>query len=134
MLNNAPKEPVRGDYDRRWLSDDFFDLIIWYRPDETIYGFQLCYDKPHWERALTWMCDKGFSHTEVKSEDQVSPPNQTPILVPDGSFPADTVVHEFARRSSALPVEVRHLVTDKISEFVQRKVQLTAGADRWRAR
>jgi hypothetical protein len=122
MFDNAPKKPVRGDYDRRWLSDDFFDLIIWYRADDTIYGFQLCYDKPYWERALTWMSDRGFFHRQVDSGEHVYPPNQTPILVPDGSFPADTVVHEFARRSSGLPVEVQQLVTDKISEFVQRKI------------
>jgi hypothetical protein len=122
MFDKAPKKPVRGDYDRRWLSDDFFDLIIWYRPDDTIHGFQLCYDKPYWERALTWMSDRGFSHMEVDSGEQVYPPNQTPILVPDGSFPADKVFHEFTRRGSALPLEVRQLVTDKISEFVQRKV------------
>ena len=122
MFDNAPKKPVRGDYDRRWLNDDFFDLIIWYRTDDTIYGFQLCYDKPYWERALTWMSDRGFTHMQVDSGEHVYPPNQTPILVPDGSFPADTVLHEFMRRSSALPVEVRRLVTDKISEFAQRRV------------
>jgi hypothetical protein len=122
MFDKALKKPVRGDYDRRWLSDDFFDLIIWYRPDDTIYGFQLCYDKPSWERALTWMSDRGFSHMQVDSGEQVYPPNQTPILVPDGSFPSDKVLHEFTRRGSALPLEVRQLVTDKISEFVQSKV------------
>ena len=121
MFDKAPKRPVRGDYDRRWLSDDFFDLVIWYRPDDTIYGFQLCYDKPSRERALTWMSDRGFSHMEVECGDPVSPPNQTPILVSDVSFPADRVLHEFTRRGSALPVGVRQLVTDKISEFVQRK-------------
>jgi hypothetical protein len=122
MLDNAPKKVVRGDYDRRWLNDDFFDLIIWYRPDDTIYGFQLCYDNPYWERALTWMSDRGFSHMQVDSGEQVYPPNQTPILVPDGSFPADKVLHEFTRRGSALPVQVRQLVTEKITEFVRRKV------------
>ena len=121
MFDDAPRKPVRGDYDRRWLSDDFFDLIIWYRPDDTVHGFQLSYDKPHWERALTWISDRGFSHTQVDSAEHVYPPNQTPILIPDGSFPAGTVLREFARRSNALPDEVRRLVTDKISEFVQRK-------------
>ena len=122
MFDNAPKKPVCGDYDRRWLNDDFFDLIIWYRPDDAIYGFQLCYDKPYWERALTWMSDRGFTHMQVDSGEQVYPPNQTPILVPDGSFPADKVLHEFTRRGNALPLEVRQLITDKISEFVQRRV------------
>ena len=72
--------------------------------------------------GLTWVSDRGFSHTQVDSGEHIYPPNQTPILVPDGSFPADTVLREFARRSSALPDDVRRLVTDKISEFVQRKV------------
>jgi hypothetical protein len=120
MFDKAPKRPVRGDYDRRWLSDDFFDLVIWYRPDDTIYGFQLCYDKPFWERAFTWMSDRGFSHMELESGDPISPPNQTPILVSDVSFPADRVLYEFTRRGSALPVQVRQLVTDKIAEFVQQ--------------
>lgn len=122
MFDKASKKLVRGDYDRRWLSDDFFDLIIWYRRDDTIHGFQLCYDKPYWERALTWMSDRGFSHMEVDSGEHVYPPNQTSVLLPDGSFPAERVLREFAQRGSELPVQVRQLVTDKISEFVQRKV------------
>ena len=30
MFDKALKTPVPGDYDRRWLSDDYFDLIVWY--------------------------------------------------------------------------------------------------------
>ena|SRR6476659_5245078 len=122
MLEATPKRPVHGDYDRRWISDDYFDLIVWYTPRDTIHGFQLCYDKPHWERALTWLADRGFSHTEVDSGDETPEANRSPILVPDGSFPADKVLAEFACRGSGLPAELRELVTDKISEFVQRKV------------
>ena len=122
MFDISFKKRVRGDYDRRWLSDDYFDLIIWYRPDDTIHGFQLCYDKRYWERALTWVSGRGYSHMAVDSGEQVYPPNQTPILVPDGSFPADTVLHEFARRGNALPAELQKLVTDKIGEFIQRQV------------
>ena len=122
MLNTAPKRPVSGDYDRRWISDDYFDLIVWYTPRDTIHGFQLCYDKVHWERALTWLSDRGFSHTEVDSGEDAPEANRSPVLVSNGSFPADKVLAEFARRGSALPAELRQLVTDKISEFVQRKV------------
>jgi hypothetical protein len=121
MFDKAPKKPVRGDYDRRWLSDDYFDLIVWYTPEDTVHGFQLCYDKPYWERALTWLLDRGFSHLPVDSGEQTYK-NQTPILVPDGSFPADRVLGEFARRGSDLPLELRRLVTDKISEFIRRQV------------
>ena len=122
MLDEAPKKAVTGDYDRRWISDEYFDLIVWYTPHDTVHGFQLCYDKPLWERALTWLSDRGFSHTEVDSGEDTAYVNRTPVLVPDGSFPAERVLAEFARRSSALPVKLRNLVTDKISEFFQRKV------------
>ena len=33
--------------------------------------------------------------------------SQTPILTPDGSFPADMVVAEFRRRGAELSVELR---------------------------
>ena len=122
MLDDAPKRAVAGDYDRRWITDDYFDLIVWYTPRDTIHGFQLCYDKPHWERALTWLSDRGFSHMEVDSGEDSAYANRTPVLVPDGSLPGERVLAEFARRGSALPVELRKLVTDKISEFVQRRV------------
>ena len=121
MLDQGPKRAVTGDYDRRWISDDYFDLIVWYTARNTIHGFQLCYDKPHWERALTWLSDRGFSHMEVDSGENDPHTNRTPVLVPDGSFPADPVLAEFARRASTLPLELRQLVTDKVSEFVRRK-------------
>lgn len=122
MFDKAPKKPVRGDYDRRWLSDDYFDLIVWYRPDDTVHGFQLCYDKPYWERALTWLSDRGFSHMQVDSGEQSAWLNQTPILVPDGCFPGERVLGEFARRGSALPLDLQELVADKITEFIRRQV------------
>lgn len=122
MLDEAPKKAVRGDYDRKWISDDYFDLIVWYTPHDTIHGFQLCYDKPRSERALTWLSDKGFSHREVDSGEETAEANRTPVLVPDGSFPAEKVLSEFGRRSRALPVELRQLVAEKISEFARRKV------------
>lgn len=121
MLDEAPKRAVAGDYDRRWISDDYFDFIVWYTPGGAIHGFQLCYDKPHWERALTWLSDRGFSHMEVDCGEEAAYANRTPVLVPDGSFPADEVLAEFGRRGSTLPVELQNLVTGKIAEFVQRK-------------
>ena len=122
MLNQAPKRAVAGDYDRKWISDDYFDLIVWYTARNTIHGFQLCYDKPHWERALTWLSDRGFSHMEVDSGESDAHTNRTPVLVPDGSFPADKVLAKFGRRASTLPLELRTLVTDKVSEFVHQKM------------
>jgi hypothetical protein len=123
MLDKAPTRRVPGDYDRKWIADDHFDLIVWYTASDVIYGFQLCYDKPRWERALTWKCDKGFSHMEVDSGEDTPIRNRAPVLLPDGSFPAESVMREFERRGAALPIELRGLVLQKITEYANtRKV------------
>jgi hypothetical protein len=118
MLKRDRIRGVRGDYDRQWIADEYFDLIVWYKAGGEIHGFQLCYDKPHWERSLTWISGRGFVHMEVDSGEQDPYANQSPILVPDGSFPSEVVIREFKRRGAALPPEIRELVLGKISEYV----------------
>ena len=121
MLTDEPTRSVRSDYDRRWISDDYFDLIVWYNRNNAVHGFQLCYGKPKWERALTWISDRGFSHTEVEAGDERPTANRTPILVPDGSFPAKKVTREFQQRAVGLPNDLRDLVLAKIAEFETRR-------------
>ena len=121
MLTDEPKRNVRGDYDRRWMSDDYFDLIVWYDRKDALHGFQLCYGKPESERALTWTSGRGFSHTEVDTGEELATVNRTPILVPDGSFPASKVRREFQRRAVGLPNDLRDLVLAKIAEFETRR-------------
>ena len=121
MLQDVPKRTIHGDHDRRWMSDDYFDLIVWYKPDGAIYGFQLCYGKPRWERALTWLDGRGFSQAEVDSGEDQPTRNRSPILLPDGSFPAREVVREFKGRSSDLPEDLQGFVKSKIAEFVAKR-------------
>jgi hypothetical protein len=45
---------------------------------EAIYGFQLCYGKPRWERALTWLDGRGFSYAEVDSGEDQPTRNRSP--------------------------------------------------------
>jgi hypothetical protein len=118
MLDSAPIRRIPGDYERKWIGDDYLDLIVWYASPGAIYGFQLCYDKPQWERALTWMVGRGFSHMEVDDGEQNAYANQTPILVPDGSFPAEEVIREFQLRAAELPLELKELVLRKIAEYM----------------
>ncbi|MGH7982355.1 MAG: hypothetical protein ACREFF_04315 [Candidatus Udaeobacter sp.] len=119
MSDRATRKHVRGEYDRVWLSDDYFDLIVWYASGDVIRGLQLCYGKPVWERAFIWTSDRGFSHKQVDDGEARGWANQTPILLPDGSFPADSVAAEFRRRSVDLPVDLRELVLGKIAEYVR---------------
>ncbi|PYN13023.1 MAG: hypothetical protein DME05_19975 [Candidatus Rokuibacteriota bacterium] len=99
------------------MSDDYFDLIVWYEPNGRLLGFQLCYDKPRRERALTWTLIGGFVHSRIDSGEQKPTADRTPILMPDGSFPAEIVRREFLVRAAALPDEIGGLVLSKIDEF-----------------
>jgi len=103
------------------MSDDYFDLIVWYKADESIHGFQLCYGKPNWERALTWIEGRDFSHAEVDTGEEKATRNRTPVLVPDGSFPATEVIREFERRAKELPGDLRKFVIARMAEFVGRR-------------
>ncbi len=49
-----------GEPRRRWLQDEGMDLFVWLGAADAIVGFQLAYDKPQAERALTWKGKSGF--------------------------------------------------------------------------
>lgn len=117
MLSNQPIKAVAHDMDRRWISDDYFDLIVWYEPGGAVHGFQLCYDKSGNERALTWTRGGGFSHSAIDSGEANPNANRTPILVADGEFPAAQVHGEFIGRGGLLPVEIRDLVLGRIADY-----------------
>lgn len=121
MLTREKKKYVHGDYKRSWMSDDYFDLIVWYERSNAIHGFQLCYDKPHAERALTWRARRGFSHMKVDSGEESPEWNSSPILLPDGSFPAEKVKREFHNRSVELPKSLRNFVMAKLEQFVSKR-------------
>jgi len=120
MLKNEPPRTIAGEPPRRWLADEYFDLIVWYQPDGGIDGFQLCYDKLRKERALTWIASQGFSHLAIDAGESKPRSNRTPMLVADGVFPAELVQAEFARRSQLIDEDLRRLVLDKIDEYVSR--------------
>jgi hypothetical protein len=117
MLTNKPIRPVARDLDRRWISDEYFDLIVWYESQDQIHGFQLCYDKPHHERALTWTRARGYTHTAIDSGESKPTANRTPILVADGVFPAELVRREFIERGSLLPSDIRELVLARLKDY-----------------
>ena len=57
---------------RRWFSDEYFDLIAWYSPDDEIIGFQLCYDKDNNERTLNWMNPSTWTHYRVDDGERLT--------------------------------------------------------------
>lgn len=117
MLVDSPIRLKEGDLPRRWIADDFFDLIVWYRPDASVHGFQLCYDKGRDERALTWLVGRGFSHSRIDPGDDLPTEHRSPVLLLGGTFPAALVIAEFRARSRALSPAIRRLVLSRLREY-----------------
>lgn len=118
MLHEKSARPTQSGFARRWLTDDYFDLIVWYEPGGGIHGFQLCYNKPGRERAFTWTQTQGFTHKAVDTgESGAQSNNRTPILVPDDAFAAGPVRQEFLDRCAQIDHSIRNFILVKIDEF-----------------
>jgi hypothetical protein len=102
---------------RRWFSDDYFDLVVWLGDDAEISGFQLCYDKPIHERALTWTTVDGYSHERVDEGEENPAKNRTPILVRDGLFAMQEVLDRFVAASDGIDVPIRAFIVEKIRDY-----------------
>jgi hypothetical protein len=112
---------IRGEGHRRWFSDDYFDLIVWYdgpsRGRSHISGFQLCYDRSGYERALTWTREHGYSHEKVDTgEGGWAGMKSTPILVADGFFDGAQVAMRFREASKGIDQDIADLVLDKLAK------------------
>jgi hypothetical protein len=112
-IENVRQPPNEGS--RRWFSDSFFDLIVWYDPSGTLEGFQLCYDRGVKERALTWRRNMGYSHEKIDDGESITGRmKMTPILVPDGAFDAKGIASRFKDASPGIDPEIAGLVLEKI--------------------
>ena len=108
---------IEGEGRRRWFTDDYFDLIVWYDLSGELAGFQLCYDKARTERALTWRRDQGYSHERVDEGEIPGRAKMSPVLVPDGAFPRNGVAERFFEASAQIDPEIRELVYDRLLRF-----------------
>lgn len=102
---------------RRWFSDDWSDLIVWYEDDtaQTIIGFQLCYDKQGYERALTCRNGKITSHAAVE-QGETNQANRSPIMVADGFFDTVMVTEKFLTISKELDEDIKNYVLSTLKQ------------------
>lgn len=99
---------------RRWYEDSGFDLVVWHATDGAVRGFQLLYQSPDGERALTWRPGRGFEHCRV-DDGSVSPfKNMTPVLIPGGLIPWERLQKAFAERSAGLDPDLCALVAARL--------------------
>ena len=113
MLREIPHIPETN---RRWFSDEYIDLIVWYGADRSISGFQLCYDIQGIEHALTWEEGKGTNHHRIDSGEASPFKNMAPILVPDGAVPYDEIVRQFSERATGIDRAIYELVIQRLVE------------------
>jgi len=104
---------------RRWFYDTNLDLLVWSKPDATISGFQLCYDKDGQEKALRWFENRGFSHDCVDGGDESPLKNRSAVLVSDGPFDAARVLACLKAEDAELPTKIRNFVRRKLGEYGQ---------------
>ena len=77
---------------RRWFSDEYFDLVVWQAAPDGLVGFQLCYDKPGAERAVTWTRARGVGHFPVDTGEDTPVKSMTPVLVSAGALAREQVL------------------------------------------
>lgn len=107
-----------GEPRRRWFSDKYFDLIVWYDKDDSFWGFQLCYDRERCPRALTWSGKNGYKHTGIDDGETAGGAyKSSPVLVDDGLFDSRAIGERFAAAAGELPSEISAFIAKKVSDF-----------------
>ncbi|NUN96112.1 MAG: hypothetical protein HUU16_08045 [Candidatus Omnitrophica bacterium] len=115
-----PTRQIPGEGRRRWFTDDYFDLIVWFREDGGIHGFQLCYGVGTDEHALTWTESEGYGHNRMDTGEGSPLKNRTPILVADGEFQGAGVTRRLEESSRGIDAEVRDFVLEKTRAYGKR--------------
>jgi hypothetical protein len=103
---------------RRWFTSDYFDLFLFYGPNH-VKGFQLCYDKPGVEHALTWDGGASFRHHCVDQGDGRPTRNQAAIFGAALRAFQEGVVARFREESESIDPQVRGLMLDRLDEYVR---------------
>lgn len=101
---------INGESRRRWFSCDSMDLFVWINDDNEIERYQLTYNKPHNEKALTWHFKEGFLHLSV--DDGFCPGKYpaSPLLKSDGSLNAVKIVRLLNKNTGDLEPSIKDFI------------------------
>ncbi len=99
------------------VSNRVFDLMVWFKNDNEITGFQLCYNISFDEKELTRLKDKGFSHNSIDEGENIETRHKgSPVLVRDGSFDNATISLRFKNESKKIDGSISKFVYEKLLE------------------
>ncbi len=91
------------------------DLFVWTNDSKQIVSYQLSYDKPYPEKALTWRVGRGFSHDDVDDGSRPGRHPGSPILLADGEFAAKRVLALFQANADQLENDLQEFIVSGIS-------------------
>ncbi len=114
---NKPGIPD-GRFTKRWFGDQYFDLFVWLDTRGSIVSFQLCYEKPLEERALTWRSPSTYYHQRVDDgEGRPGRSKSTPILLPDGKVNIRPLADRFMEECEEIEGSIAWFVYQKILDY-----------------
>ena len=120
MLREISNVKQEGQNRRRWFRDDWTDIYTGQASEGTVTGFQVCYDLPGREHSLVWSAVGGYSHNEVDGGESSPVSNRSPILRPDGAFPAALVLKEFDARAEGIEPQLRAVLRERLRAYVDK--------------
>jgi hypothetical protein len=118
-IKDVKQQP--GEPKKRWFTDEYYDLFVWYDDQDQISSFQLTYDKGHEERALTWSRRGGFRHTGVDTGEDSPIESRSPVLVTDGIFDAAVEAERFKEESEEIDPHVARFVYSRLLRYPPQK-------------
>ena len=107
-ISHVRQQP--NDHFRRCFRGDTLELMVWYNPDKSIYGFQLCYDPEGNPRAVTWTEERGLTHSAIDDGEETPLANRSPTLQRSTDFDPARVLTSFNSVAVNLPGEEREIV------------------------
>ncbi|OVE76467.1 hypothetical protein BVX98_06020 [bacterium F11] len=107
---------------KRWFQCETMDLIVWIKNKRRIVEFQLCYDKPFNERAVSWKKETGLTFSRVDDgEYQSFQFKSTPILLNNDSPPKVNVIPLFKKASIKIDKFIGNFVCRKLASTKNNK-------------
>jgi hypothetical protein len=96
--------------------------MVWCDSAKVPTGFQLAYDKPHNQRAVTWNAPAEYSHMAVDDgESRAFRYKGTPLLgASETPLDATSLQLRFRAESAALPPDISALIIGKLEEYQNR--------------
>jgi len=115
---------------RRWFLDVRLELIVWYDQAGQPESFQLCYDKPLGEHAITWAPPGRWTHDLVDSGWDGQGVKPMPILEPDGPVPIERVAGEFRAAAAGIDHAVAEFVASRLGAIAAGRAVAPVSAER----